>query len=167
MPTSVTSPTKASHINPFHIRTPYLTQFRNTTFRYFPGFGQASSNRDVMEPRAPPLLRLSTRSRFTHCCVTQVHKVTTPNTKCVICGFRQVLTSSSLCSTADKGRIVTGLAIRYPSPVGQIRGIETGLSKCWVSTENIKQKILVFERKTFTRKFGPTQKANGELRQNK
>jgi hypothetical protein len=62
---------------------------------------------------------------------------------------------------------VTGLAIRYPSPVGQIRGIETGLSKCWVSTESIKQEILIFERKILRRKFGPTQKANGEWRQNK
>jgi len=37
-------------------------------------------------------------------------------------------------------------------------------SECWVLTENIKQKILVFERKILRRIFGPTQKANGEWR---
>ena len=34
----------------------------------------------------------------------------------------------------------------------------------WVLTENIKQKLLVFERKILRRIFGPTQKANGEWR---
>ena len=37
-------------------------------------------------------------------------------------------------------------------------------SECWVLTENIKQKLLVFERKILRRRFGPTQKANGEWR---
>jgi hypothetical protein len=37
-------------------------------------------------------------------------------------------------------------------------------SECWVLTENIKQKLLVFERRTLRRIFGPTQKANGEWR---
>ena len=37
-------------------------------------------------------------------------------------------------------------------------------SECWVLTENIKQKLLVFERKVLRRIFGPTQKANGEWR---
>jgi len=37
-------------------------------------------------------------------------------------------------------------------------------SECWVLTENIKQKLLVFERKKLRRIFGPTQKANGEWR---
>ena len=37
-------------------------------------------------------------------------------------------------------------------------------SECWVLTENIKQRLLVFERKILRRLFGPTQKANGEWR---
>ena len=37
-------------------------------------------------------------------------------------------------------------------------------SECWVLTENIKQKLLVFERKILRRIFGPTQKASGEWR---
>jgi len=37
-------------------------------------------------------------------------------------------------------------------------------SECWVLTENIKQKLLVFERKILRRIFGPTQKPNGEWR---
>ena len=37
-------------------------------------------------------------------------------------------------------------------------------SECWVLTENIKQKLLVFERKILRRIFGPTQKANGQWR---
>jgi len=32
----------------------------------------------------------------------------------------------------------------------------------WVLAENIKQKLLVFERKILRRIFGPTQKASGE-----
>jgi len=36
-------------------------------------------------------------------------------------------------------------------------------SECWVLTENIKQKLLVFERKIL-RTFDPTQKTNGEWR---
>jgi len=38
-------------------------------------------------------------------------------------------------------------------------------SECWVLTENIKQKLLVFERRLLRRIFGPTQKTNGEWRQ--
>jgi len=37
-------------------------------------------------------------------------------------------------------------------------------SECWALTENIKQKLLVFERRILRRIFGPTQKANGEWR---
>ena len=37
-------------------------------------------------------------------------------------------------------------------------------SECWVLTKNIKQKLLVFERKILRRIFGPTQKASGEWR---
>ena len=37
-------------------------------------------------------------------------------------------------------------------------------SEFWVLTENIKQKLLVFERKILRRIFGPTQKASGEWR---
>ena len=37
-------------------------------------------------------------------------------------------------------------------------------SECWVLTENIKQKLLVFERKILRRIFGLTQKANGQWR---
>ena len=37
-------------------------------------------------------------------------------------------------------------------------------SECWVLTESIKQKLLVFERKILRRIFGPTQKASGEWR---
>jgi hypothetical protein len=37
-------------------------------------------------------------------------------------------------------------------------------SEFWVLTENIKQKLLVFERGILRRIFGPTQKANGEWR---
>jgi len=37
-------------------------------------------------------------------------------------------------------------------------------SECLVLTENIKQKLLVFEKKILRRIFGPTQKANGEWR---
>jgi hypothetical protein len=37
-------------------------------------------------------------------------------------------------------------------------------SECWVLTENIKQKLLVFEMRILRMIFGPTQKANGEWR---
>jgi len=37
-------------------------------------------------------------------------------------------------------------------------------SECWVLTENINQKLLVFERKILRRIFGPTQKTSGEWR---
>ena len=36
--------------------------------------------------------------------------------------------------------------------------------ECWVLTENMKQKLLVFERKILRRISGPTQKASGEWR---
>ena len=45
-----------------------------------------------------------------------------------------------------------------------IRPVVVYGSECWVLTENIKQKLLVFERKILRRIFGKTQKANGEWR---
>jgi hypothetical protein len=48
-----------------------------------------------------------------------------------------------------------------------IRPVVVYGSECWVSTENIKQKLLVFERKILRRIFGPTQKASGEETHNK
>ena len=45
-----------------------------------------------------------------------------------------------------------------------IRPVVVYGSECWVLTENIKQKLLVFERKVLRRIFVPTQKANGEWR---
>ena len=45
-----------------------------------------------------------------------------------------------------------------------IRPVVVYGSECWVLTENIKQKLLVFERKILRRIFGPTQKASGEWR---
>ena len=46
-----------------------------------------------------------------------------------------------------------------------IRPVAVYGSECWVLTENIKQKLLVFERRLLRRIFGPTQKTNGEWRQ--
>jgi len=43
-----------------------------------------------------------------------------------------------------------------------IRPVVVYGSECWVLTENIKQKLLVFERRSLRRIFGPTQKTNGE-----
>ena len=43
-----------------------------------------------------------------------------------------------------------------------IRPVVVCGSECWVLTENIKQKLLVFERRLLRRIFGPTQKTNGE-----
>jgi len=43
-----------------------------------------------------------------------------------------------------------------------IRPVAVYGSECWVLTENIKQKLLVFERRLLRRMFGPTQKTNGE-----
>jgi predicted site-specific integrase-resolvase len=45
-----------------------------------------------------------------------------------------------------------------------IRPVAVCGSECWVLTENIKRKLLVFERKILRRIFGPTQKANGQWR---
>ena len=45
-----------------------------------------------------------------------------------------------------------------------IRPVVVYGSECWVLTENIKQKLLVFGRKILKRIFGPTQKASGEWR---
>jgi len=45
-----------------------------------------------------------------------------------------------------------------------VRPVAVYGSQCWVLTENIKQKLLVFERKILRRIFGPIQKANGEWR---
>ena len=47
---------------------------------------------------------------------------------------------------------------------GLIRPVVVYGSECWVLTQNIKQKLLVFERKILRRIFGPTQKENGEWR---
>jgi len=46
-----------------------------------------------------------------------------------------------------------------------IRPVAVYGSECWVLTENIKQKLLVFERRLLRKIFGPTQKTNGEWRQ--
>jgi len=48
-----------------------------------------------------------------------------------------------------------------------IRPVAVYGSECWVLTENIKQKLLVFERRLLRRIFDPTQKTNGEWRQKK
>jgi len=45
-----------------------------------------------------------------------------------------------------------------------VRPVAVYGSECWVVTENIKQKLLVIERKILRRIFDPTQKANGEWR---
>ena len=45
-----------------------------------------------------------------------------------------------------------------------IRPAVVYVSEFWVLTENIKQKLLAFERKILRRIFGPTQKASGEWR---
>jgi hypothetical protein len=45
-----------------------------------------------------------------------------------------------------------------------IRSVAIYGSECWVLTENIKQKLLVFEKSILRRIFGPTQKADGEWR---
>jgi hypothetical protein len=37
-------------------------------------------------------------------------------------------------------------------------------SQCWALTDNIKQKLLVFERRILRKIFCPTQKADGEWR---
>jgi hypothetical protein len=49
----------------------------------------------------------------------------------------------------------------YKAP---IRPVAVFGSECWVLTENIKHKLLVFERKILRSIFGPTKKANGEWR---
>jgi len=46
-----------------------------------------------------------------------------------------------------------------------IRPVAVYGSECWVLTENIKQKLLVFERRLMRRIFDPTQETNGEWRQ--
>jgi hypothetical protein len=43
-----------------------------------------------------------------------------------------------------------------------IRPVVVYGSECWALTDNIKQKLLVFERWILRRIFGPTQKADGE-----
>ena len=45
-----------------------------------------------------------------------------------------------------------------------VRPVDVYGYECWVLTENIKQKLLVFERKILRRIFGPTQKTSGEWR---
>ena len=46
-----------------------------------------------------------------------------------------------------------------------IRPVVVYGSECWVLTENIKQKLLVFEMRLLRRIFGPTQKTNGDKEQ--
>ena len=46
----------------------------------------------------------------------------------------------------------------------QTQSVVVYRSECWVLTENVKQKLLVFERKILRRIFGPTQKASIEWR---
>jgi len=46
-----------------------------------------------------------------------------------------------------------------------IRPVVVYGSECWVLTENIKQKLLVFERRLLRRIFGQMQKTNGKWRQ--
>ena len=46
-----------------------------------------------------------------------------------------------------------------------IRPVVVHGSECWVLTENIKQKLLVFERRLLRRIFGPTQKTNEDKKQ--
>jgi len=46
-----------------------------------------------------------------------------------------------------------------------IRPVVVYGSECWVLTENIKQKLLLFERRLLRRIFGPTQKTNGDKKQ--
>jgi hypothetical protein len=71
------------------------------------------------------------------------------------------------CNFADRLVWVCDLVFRVKGGTG-LRVFENGLlpevygSECWVLTENIKQKLLVFERKILRRIFGPTQKANGQ-----
>jgi len=43
-----------------------------------------------------------------------------------------------------------------------IRPVAVYGSECWVLTEIIKRKLLVFEGRLLRRIFGPTQKTNGE-----
>jgi hypothetical protein len=45
-----------------------------------------------------------------------------------------------------------------------IRPVVVYGSECWALTDNIKQELLVFERRILRRIFGPTQKADGEWR---
>jgi hypothetical protein len=45
-----------------------------------------------------------------------------------------------------------------------IRPVVVYGSECWALTDNIKQKLLLFERRILRRTFGPTQKADGEWR---
>jgi hypothetical protein len=45
-----------------------------------------------------------------------------------------------------------------------IRPVVVYGSECWALTDNIKQKLLVIERRILRRIFGPTQKADGEWR---
>jgi hypothetical protein len=46
----------------------------------------------------------------------------------------------------------------------EVRPVAVYGSKCWVLTENIKHKLLVFERKILRRIIGPTQKASKKWR---
>jgi hypothetical protein len=48
--------------------------------------------------------------------------------------------------------------------IALIRPVAVYGSECWTLTENIKQKLLVIERRILRRIFGPTQKADWEWR---
>jgi len=62
---------------------------------------------------------------------------------------------SKLITRKNKGRLYHTV----------IRPVVVYGSECWVLTENIKEKLLVFERRLLRRIFGSTQKTNREWRQ--
>jgi len=67
---------------------------------------------------------------------------------------KQKILQSKLISKKTKMKL-------YKAPV---RPVAVYGSECWILTENIKQKLLVFERKILRRIFGPTQRASVEWR---
>ena len=67
------------------------------------------------------------------------------------------------CITSQKSEDLK-LTNNYGGSRILVRPVVVYGSECWVLTENIKQKLLVFERKILRRIFGPTQKENGEWR---
>jgi hypothetical protein len=76
--------------------------------------------------------------------------------------LKQLLSYTAIKLQSDGINLLLALISReIPS---LIRPVAVYGSECWVFTENIKQKLLVFERKILRGIFGPTQKANGEWR---